>query len=405
MLQVVALRLRCNLRVEDSPSTKIREDSSAIGVKTQWKTEVKEVTTGVRGMLKSGMSLRCNDGADEIKLCSTSTEGTLLKEALATRQIVRSTERLSCESVRMNSQEEGAVRKMKAEGGNSQTDTQQPRRAGAAACPIPSDLREQRGVEEDCEEGDEGNSESFWKELQLYGEVAKMKLNIPGLGREREGKSGKGGAASLLGGTDLVGAMRIAAAAFVGEHDFRNFCKMDAANVHNYRRKIIHFHIMPVANQVAGFAGMPVWEIVVRGTAFLWHQVRCIVAVLFMVGRGWEKPEIVCDLLDLEMYPRKPQYVMASEAPLLLHHCAFSDVNFGCSKGAWEALSSHVNNMLGRIIIKAAILNEVASHISSIAPQVSSHEHGAKGQGKAPKRHIPLRLRATERSYLERQSR
>lgn len=32
---------------------------------------------------------------------------------------------------------------------------------------------------------------------------------------------------------------------FVGEHDFRNFCKMDAANVHNYRRHITEFEIFP----------------------------------------------------------------------------------------------------------------------------------------------------------------
>lgn len=31
----------------------------------------------------------------------------------------------------------------------------------------------------------------------------------------------------------------------VGEHDFRNFCKMDAANVHNYRRRIMLFEISP----------------------------------------------------------------------------------------------------------------------------------------------------------------
>ncbi len=40
-------------------------------------------------------------------------------------------------------------------------------------------------------------------------------------------------------------------------------------------------------------------EVTIVGEAFLYHQVRCIVAALFMVGRGLEKPEIVKDLLDL----------------------------------------------------------------------------------------------------------
>jgi len=37
--------------------------------------------------------------------------------------------------------------------------------------------------------------------------------------------------------------MQKAASKFVGEHDFRNFCKMDAANVSNYRRRITEFTI------------------------------------------------------------------------------------------------------------------------------------------------------------------
>lgn len=38
-------------------------------------------------------------------------------------------------------------------------------------------------------------------------------------------------------------AMENAGKKFLGEHDFRNFCKMDAANVHNYRRQITQFEI------------------------------------------------------------------------------------------------------------------------------------------------------------------
>lgn len=37
--------------------------------------------------------------------------------------------------------------------------------------------------------------------------------------------------------------MESAGKRFIGEHDFRNFCKMDAANVHNYRRYITSFEI------------------------------------------------------------------------------------------------------------------------------------------------------------------
>jgi tRNA pseudouridine38/39 synthase len=43
-----------------------------------------------------------------------------------------------------------------------------------------------------------------------------------------------------------IQAMRVAAGKFKGDHDFRNFCKMDADNVHNYRREILQFEIIPV---------------------------------------------------------------------------------------------------------------------------------------------------------------
>ena len=40
-------------------------------------------------------------------------------------------------------------------------------------------------------------------------------------------------------------AMGSAGEKFIGEHDFRNFCKMDAVNVHNYRRRVTSFAISP----------------------------------------------------------------------------------------------------------------------------------------------------------------
>lgn len=52
-------------------------------------------------------------------------------------------------------------------------------------------------------------------------------------------------------------------------------------------------------------------------------QVRCMAAVLLMVGRGEEQPEVVQMLLDTQRCPRKPQFNMASggliESPFDLH--------------------------------------------------------------------------------------
>jgi hypothetical protein len=54
-------------------------------------------------------------------------------------------------------------------------------------------------------------------------------------------------------------------------------------------------------------------------------QVRCIAAVLRMVGSGQESPNVVEALLDTESNPCRPQYLMASAAPLLLHCAGYPD--------------------------------------------------------------------------------
>ena len=66
----------------------------------------------------------------------------------------------------------------------------------------------------------------------------------------------------------------------------------------------------------------------VVGQAFLWHQIRCIVAVLFLIAQGKESVEVIDELLDVEKNPRKPQYTMASELPLVLYECEFEDVDW-----------------------------------------------------------------------------
>ncbi|OQR89516.1 tRNA pseudouridine synthase [Thraustotheca clavata] len=48
-----------------------------------------------------------------------------------------------------------------------------------------------------------------------------------------------------------------------------------------------------------------------------------MVSILFTIGRGLESPDVITKLLDIEFTPRKPQYDMASELPLVLHDCAY----------------------------------------------------------------------------------
>lgn len=55
----------------------------------------------------------------------------------------------------------------------------------------------------------------------------------------------------------------------------------------------------------------------------MWHQIRCIVAILFLIGQHKELPNVVKELLDVENNPQKPEYNIASEIPLNLYECEY----------------------------------------------------------------------------------
>ncbi|CAI7624526.1 unnamed protein product [Penicillium glandicola] len=160
------------------------------------------------------------------------------------------------------------------------------------------------------------------------------------LGFQNRAQNGKGPRAEFREGWLNIEAMREAAKHFEGHHDFRNFCNIEAVN--------------PKLNPV-GYVGQPgfqakegcvpepdlttpdtvsqstpqVYSFNLHGSAFLWHQVRHMVAILFLVGQGFESPSIVPELLDIAKNPRKPTYAMADDAPLVLWDCIFPDVKSG----------------------------------------------------------------------------
>lgn len=140
-----------------------------------------------------------------------------------------------------------------------------------------------------------------------------------------------------------IDAMRTAARYLVGEHDFRNFCKVDGSKqITNFKRQITFADIQPVEPAPNYMSHAPfseaakhdslhsqaprLYTLTLHGSAFLWHQVRHIVAILFLIGQGLEKPELVKQLLDVEANPCKPNYDMASDAPLVLWDCIFPDL-------------------------------------------------------------------------------
>lgn len=111
----------------------------------------------------------------------------------------------------------------------------------------------------------------------------------------------------------------------VGVHDFRNLCKMDVGNgVIAFDREMKDVRVVQTKqihcdNDNCNEASPhDIFYVQLTGKAFLWHQVRAIMAVLLLIGQENEKPEVIQELLDVERNPCTPQYSLASDIPLNL---------------------------------------------------------------------------------------
>lgn len=167
-----------------------------------------------------------------------------------------------------------------------------------------------------------------------------------------------------------IEAMRKAAKLYEGLHDFRNFCKVDSSKqIENFERRIYHADIREAGPELesASFvrkdklseheirnaspsagssstgvsspskeASPKMYMFVLHGSAFLWHQVRHMVAILFLIGQGLESPELITQLLDIKANPTKPQYELAEDAPLVLWDCIFPEAGTDPHKDAIE---------------------------------------------------------------------
>jgi len=161
-------------------------------------------------------------------------------------------------------------------------------------------------------------------------------------------------------------AIRKAAAYLVGTHDFRNFCKMDVDNVKNFVRRIESIHIFQSSVRKEPRENLMFFE--VKGTAFLWHQIRCMVQILLLVGRSLEKPEIIEDLLDIGSNPRRPQYDYASELPLILYASDYSerDLNFHYCPETLIRLRQNFELMKAELDIESELRKGVIDFIDNL---------------------------------------
>lgn len=127
-----------------------------------------------------------------------------------------------------------------------------------------------------------------------------------------------------------VALMAEAAKRYEGTHDFRNLCKMDVGNgVLQFERTILSATVKPAQLQHASSTDQyDLFIFEIKGLAFLYHQVRCMMAVLLLIGQKLEAADIINQLLDVENNPRKPQYSMAVDYPLVLYDCHFEGLSW-----------------------------------------------------------------------------
>lgn len=192
-----------------------------------------------------------------------------------------------------------------------------------------------------------------------------------------------------------VAAMKVAAKLYEGTHDYRNFCKIDGSKqITNHERLIHSADIISVNEKFYAFD--------LKGSAFLWHQVRCMVAILFLVGQGHEKPSIVLDLLNVEKYPSRPLYEMAHDIPLVLYDCVFPEMewlspatNFGeLQQIKMQKECKRFNGLKLDYQLKAQIVSMMDQVFAKKLPsQKSNYVNLGDGVGRAFKNYTPLSQR------------
>ncbi|TSL82594.1 tRNA pseudouridine(38/39) synthase [Bagarius yarrelli] len=164
-----------------------------------------------------------------------------------------------------------------------------------------------------------------------------------------------------------VELMAEAAKRYEGTHDFRNLCKMDVGNgVLQFQRTITSADVQPCEpSHPSPDDPQRLYVFEVKGLAFLYHQVRCMMAVLLLIGQKLEAPNIINQLLDVENNPRKPQYSMAVDYPLVLYECSFNGLSWISEPEEESHLLSSLLQHWTQTAVKAQVVHAMIHGLQS----------------------------------------
>jgi len=178
-----------------------------------------------------------------------------------------------------------------------------------------------------------------------------------------------------------LSAMALGLQYMMGHHDFRNFCKMNIEQECNFKRvlmsgKVASPQTVYVTSMEAKdvsieevydapticFSPHDMCHVEIVGQTYLWHQIRCIMTILFYIGRGLEQPELVQQLLDIDSNPAKPSYELASETALVLHDCKFGHLDLGRTVSVlWGVTKALEQRWEAHAVAAARAMDEVKS--------------------------------------------
>ncbi|XP_058251588.1 tRNA pseudouridine(38/39) synthase [Hemibagrus wyckioides] len=164
-----------------------------------------------------------------------------------------------------------------------------------------------------------------------------------------------------------VQLMAEAAKRYEGTHDFRNLCKMDVGNgVLQFQRTITSASVQPCQpGHPSPSDPQRLYVFEVKGLAFLYHQVRCMMAVLLLIGQKLEAPDVINQLLDVKNNPRKPQYSMAVDYPLVLYECHFDGLRWISEPEEESHVLSSLLQHWTQTAVRAQVLNGMIHGLQS----------------------------------------
>ena len=191
-----------------------------------------------------------------------------------------------------------------------------------------------------------------------------------------------------------VAAMRNAAGRLVGEHDFRNLSKLDPAKqLTSFRRRILRADISPLdddghSNEADSGVRRDMHVLDLVGTAFLYNQVRHIMAVLLLIGARLESPSVISALLNVDpnsnnggeeeeeaplppLVTCKPEYQMADALPLVLWDCVYApeDAPWRTDDADVDGGSAGLHSQLAGLAERAQVEATLAEHFLTVASQ------------------------------------